>query len=131
MMKEIFKNIDTETFDRMFSDDDKCLEYLANQKWKKGYVCKKCGNKNFCRGKTLFSRRCTRCKYDESATAHTLFHRCKMPISKAFRIIFLVCNKNEISINDISRQIDIRIMTCWKFKQKIIDCLQENKSIIS
>lgn len=130
-MKEIFKNIDTETFDRMFSDDDKCLEYLANQKWKKGYVCKKCGNKNFCRGKTLFSRRCTRCKYDESATAHTLFHRCKMPISKAFRIIFLVCNKNEISINDISRQIDIRIMTCWKFKQKIIDCLQENKSIIS
>lgn len=130
-MKEIFKNIDTETFDRMFSDDDKCLEYLANQKWKKGYVCKKCGNKNFCRGKTLFSRRCTRCKYDESATAHTLFHRCKMPISKAFRIIFLVCNKNEISINDISRQIDIRIMTCWKFKQKIIDCLQKNKFIIS
>lgn len=129
-MKKLFKNIDSATFNKMFSTEDKCLEYLANEKWKKGYICKKCGNTNFCKGKTPYSRRCTKCKYDESATSHTFLHHCKMPINKAFKIMFLVCGKNDISTYNLSSQNDIRQMTCWKLKQKVIECLESNNSII-
>lgn len=129
-MKNLFKNIDKETFKKMFSDEDKCLEFLANKKWEDGYTCKKCGNKNFCKGKTPYSRRCTKCKYDESATAHTFLHHCKIPVNKAFKEIYLVCGEKDITTNKISRQIDIREMTCWKLKQKIIECLKKNNTII-
>lgn len=58
-----------------FSDDDCCLEYLLMIKSKLGYNCKKCGNKIFCVGKSKYSKRCTKCKYDESATARTMFDK--------------------------------------------------------
>ena len=37
------------------------------------------------------SRRCTRCKTEESATAHTIFHNLKFPVNKAFYIAYNVC----------------------------------------
>jgi len=112
-------------FEQRFSTDEACLEVLAEEKWSDGYVCRNCGNTNYCKGKTSFSRRCTRCKHEESAVAHTFLHHCKIPLNKAFRIAFLVCNDPGISSHEISRQIDIRQMTCWKFKKKILDCMED------
>lgn len=115
-------------FESNFSTDEKCLEFLANEKWKEGYVCKKCGNTNYCKGKTLFSRRCTKCKHNESATANTMFHRCKIPLNEAFKIAYEVCNMPEVSISRLSETIDRRKMTCWKLKKKIMECLKENQT---
>lgn len=115
-------------FESNFSTDEKCLEFLANEKWKEGYVCKKCGNTNYCKGKTLFSRRCTKCKHNESATANTMFHRCKIPLNEAFKIAYEVCNMPEVSISKLSETIDRRKMTCWKLKKKIMECLKENQT---
>jgi hypothetical protein len=117
-----FKQIE---FEDQFATDEQCLEFLAGQKWKDGYVCRKCGHTNYCAGKTPFSRRCTRCKHDESATAHTIFHRCKINLSEAFKIAYLVCKSPQISTYDISRKLDKRQMTCWKFKKKITECIEK------
>jgi hypothetical protein len=125
-MKDVFANIKQMDFELTFSDDLKCLEVLASEKWKDGFVCRKCGHTNFCQGKTPFSRRCTRCKHDESATAHTIFHRCKIPLSEAFKIAYMVCCKPDISSYDLSRMLEKRQMTCWKFKKKIAECLEKN-----
>ncbi|MBE0637909.1 MAG: transposase [Bacteroidales bacterium] len=122
-MKDIFSQLKQVEFESIFSEDEKCLEFLATEKWKDGYVCRKCGHTNYCQGKTPFSRRCTRCKTDESATAHTIFHRCKIPLHEAFKIAYLVCGQPEISSYDLSRTIEIRQMTCWKFKKKISECV--------
>jgi len=121
----MFLNFKQLEFDNHFSTDEQCLEFLAGEKWKEGYTCRKCGNINYCSGKTPFSRRCTRCKHDESATAHTIFHRCKINLSEAFEIAFLVCKSPEISTWDISRKLEKRQMTCWKFKKKITECLEK------
>ena len=129
-MKTFFQNIDLHEFDIQFADDEKCLEFLSQQKWKDGYVCRKCGNTNFCKGKTPFSRRCTKCKHEESATSNTMFHGCKISLTKAFRIAFLVCNKPDISTYKISQKINIRQMTCWKFKKRITECI-ENRSYMT
>ncbi len=129
--KKYFHGIPLSEFEKRFSTDEECLEVLAEEKWKGGYKCRSCGNTNYCKGKTTYSRRCTRCKHEESAVAHTVLHHCKISLNKAFRIAYLVCNKPEISSHEISRQIDIRQMTCWKFKRKILECIETNSETVS
>jgi len=116
------------TFHQKFSDDEACLKLLAGIKWENGFVCRKCGHTNYCKGKTPYSRRCTRCKTEESVTAHTLFHHCRIPMSKAFEIAFLVCNKPDISSYEISKKIEMRHMTCYGFQKKILNCRDSSGS---
>jgi hypothetical protein len=128
-MQSLFKNIGLVEFEKFFSSEGNCLEYLSEEKWKGGFVCRKCGHTNYCKGKKVFSRRCTKCKSEESATAHTIFHKCKFPITEAFKITYLVCHNPEISSYRLSDNIHLRQMTCWKFKKKIDECLRKNGEI--
>lgn len=112
-----------EKFRVVIPDENTSLELLAAIKWEDGFVCSKCGSSNYCRGKSESSRRCTRCKKEESVTAHTIFHRCKIPINRAMEIAYLVCNVAAISSYELSRQMHMRHMTCYGFQKKIIDCL--------
>ena len=126
-MSRIFKdNLSSEKLQDLFQSDEKCFEFLADLKWEQGYYCRKCGNTNYCPGKTPYSRRCTKCKKEESATTGTIFHNCKFSISKAFYIAFNVCKgKEEISTYEFARRLSLRQMTCWKFKTKIQQAVQE------
>jgi len=125
----LFKAIDFSEFNKRFSAAEQCLSVIADEKWHDGYVCRKCGNTNYCIGKTPFSRRCTRCKTDESATAHTIFHRCRIPITDAFEIAYMVCGSPGISSYELSRRLETRQMTCWKFKKRIMECLEQGSGL--
>ena len=124
-MKNFFSDdLSIEELNLLFQSDERCLEFIASMKWGEGFECRKCGNANFCIGKTPFSRRCTKCKAEESATAGTIFHNCKFPISKAFYIAFQVCKGNEtLSTYEFARRLTLRQMTCWNFKSKITAAL--------
>ncbi|MCD6660518.1 MAG: transposase [Lentimicrobium sp.] len=128
-LSHLFKSLDPEEFNFRFSSPDHCLEVIASEKWREGYVCRKCGHTNYCSGKTPFSRRCTRCKTDESATAHTIFHRCRIPITDAFEIAYMVCGTPKISSYELSRRLETRQMTCWKFKKRIMECIEEGRGL--
>jgi hypothetical protein len=125
-MNKIFKdNIPQEQLDELFQNDEKCLEFIADLKWTDGFKCHKCGNTNSCAGKKPYSKRCTRCKTEESATNGTIFHNCKFPVSKAFYIAYNVCKGIEdLSSYELARRLSIRQMTCWKFKDKIKKALE-------
>jgi len=126
----IFKeDILLELAKEFFEDSEKTLKFIADVKWKDGFVCRKCGHTNFCEGKTPSSRRCTRCKSEESATSHTLFHNIKFPINKAFYIAYNVCVLgNDFSTYNYSDQLGLNQMTCWKFRKRIKDCIIKNGS---
>ncbi|MDY0078394.1 MAG: transposase [Bacteroidales bacterium] len=109
------------------STESRILEALAGYKWRDGYVCRKCGHDRFCNGKKPFSRRCTKCKSEESATSHTIFHRCKIPLTEAVRLAEMVCKQPDVSSYEISRVFDKRQMTCWKFKTRITECLEDTE----
>lgn len=134
-MSAIFvKEISEEQLAELFKSDEKCLKFLSSVKWEEGFVCRKCGNTNFCHGKTPYSRRCTKCKTEESAAAGTIFHNCKFPLHKAFYIAYNVCKgKEELSTYEFARRLSLRQMTCWKFRNKIkeavgnMDDLSENE----
>lgn len=130
-MSVIFKKeLSKEQLAELFQSDDKCLKFLADVKWNEGFICRKCGNTNHCPGKTPYSRRCTKCKTEESATTGTIFHNCKFPVSKAFYIAYNVCKGEEdLSTYEYARRLSLRQMTCWNFKTKIQHALQEMDSL--
>ena len=110
----------------LFSSDEECYRFLAEVKWENGFTCRKCGNTNHCAGKTPFSRRCTKCKTEESAAAGTIFHNCKFPVHKAFYIAYNVCKgKEDLSTYELARRLSLRQMTCWNFKTRIRNFLQQ------
>lgn len=130
-MSRIFKKELTHAqLEGLFNSDEKCYEFLAELKWEKGFVCKKCANTNHCPGKTPFSRRCTKCKTEESAASGTIFHNCKFPVSKAFYIAYNVCKgKEDLSTYEFARRLSLRQMTCWNFKTKIKNALEEMENL--
>jgi two-component system, sensor histidine kinase LadS len=123
-MPLFFREISTFKLEEVLQDKDRCLEFIADEKWREGFICRKCGHDNFCKGKKPHSRRCTRCKHEESATAHTLFHGCHLPITQAFQLAYQVCNNPKISTYELARQLDSRQMTCWKLKKRMMECIE-------
>jgi hypothetical protein len=130
-MSAIFKKeLSADQLNELFQSDEKCFEFLADLKWSRGFECRKCGNTNFCSGKTSHSRRCTKCKTEESAAAGTIFHNCKFPVHKAFYIAYNVCKgKEDLSTYEFARRLALRQMTCWNFKTKIQHAINEMSSL--
>jgi hypothetical protein len=127
--KVMFEGTSIFKFNEMFKSDLDCYLYLADIKWKdQGYKCKKCLNISFCKGKSPFSRRCTKCKYDESATSGTMFHKLKFSILKAFHMAFRIsARKKGMSSCELSREVEIRQKTCWAFKIKLQEAMASSQ----
>lgn len=106
-------------FQKEFSVASNCLEYLSELKWKNGYSCRRCSCKTYTKGYTLFARRCKRCKYDESATAHTIFHNLKFNIVNAFYGVFRYCKKKGMSSCELGKEIGVSQKTAWLFHCKL------------
>jgi hypothetical protein len=121
------KNMAYEEFQKIFPDELTCLRYLE-KKWEKGFQCRKCRNDKFLPGKSKFDRRCSRCGYNESPMAFTLFHGTKFPIEKAFYILHLVISgREDLTIDEISHTLGLRRNTCWGFKDKVSKILKSHK----
>ncbi len=116
----LLKQVSYEEFRLAYPDKLACDQFLDNVKWKNGYKCQKCGYTKYCQGKTLLSRRCTKCRYEESPTANTIFNKLKFPIEKAFYMVFVVYQHDgHFSSQEMSNLLGIRQSTCWSFMQKI------------
>lgn len=127
-MINALKNIDKSDYDKLFSDTEHCLKFLADYKWEDGFICRKCGNTHFCHGKTPHSRRCTRCKKEESARSHTFFHNCKIDLHEAFHIVLKVINNPQISTYALADEFGFRQMTCWRMK-KLVENFKIDKKL--
>ncbi len=111
----------TKTFTQgLFTNHEKCLEFLVELKWKNGYRCKKCTHHKFGMGKKRLNRRCLKCRYDESPTSGTLFHKIKFPLNEAFEIVYHLSHIPEgLSSCELSRNFTICQKTAWFFKRKV------------
>jgi hypothetical protein len=122
------KDVNFEEFSAMYPDDESCLKFLSELKAKHGYSCHKCTHTKYYPGHGLYSRRCAKCSYDESVTAYTILHNIRIPINKAFYMIFLIyTTKGTISSHKLSEILEIRQSTCWAYSSKIKKALKERK----
>ncbi|WP_316765819.1 7TM diverse intracellular signaling domain-containing protein [Pedobacter frigiditerrae] len=120
--------LDFDEFSLKYPDRDTCYKFLAELKWENGYACIKCGNTSYCNGKVPFNRRCTKCAYEESVLHQTIFENNRIPINKAFYLVYLMYNhKGAISSHKLSEKLGIRQSTCWTYASKIKKVMEERK----
>jgi len=128
-MSKLYTELSIFEFHERFVNDESCVDYLVTQKWGSGYQCRYCNHKRYCCTKRYGERRCTKCKKPESATAHTMFHKLKFPLLKAFYIVYYVStNKKGISAAELSRKLDLRVKTCWSFKRKVMEAMASSNN---
>ncbi|MET4139209.1 7TM diverse intracellular signaling domain-containing protein [Pedobacter sp. UYP1] len=124
-------DVDFEEFSKIYPDKDSCNLFLSDLKWKDGYSCRKCKNTHFYTGHIAFSRRCSKCGYEESVTAYTVFQNTRIPINKAFYMIFLIySSKGKISSHKLAEILNIRQSTCWTYGSKIKLLMEERKTVL-
>ncbi len=124
-----FVGVNSIKFNRQFKTDADCYGYLAFLKWADStFECKRCKYTKYCTGKRTFSRRCSKCRYDESPTAGTMFDKCKFSLLIAFHIVFKISSKKKgMSSLELSHEFELRQPTCWEFKWKIQQAMQSSK----
>jgi ISXO2-like transposase domain/Transposase zinc-ribbon domain len=123
----MFQGVTISSFNKFFRSEDDCRQYLFDLKWKDGYQCRNCNCKKSCKGKTRFHLRCTQCGYDESVTAHTLFHKIKFPLLKAFGINFRIAvRKKGMSTKELANEYGINQKSSWLFKRKAQEAMKSS-----
>lgn len=121
-------DVDFTEFNKIYPDRETCFKFLSELKWANGYTCRKCGNSNYLSGHLPYSRRCTKCRYEESVIAYTIFQNTKIPITKSFYMLFLIySSKGSITSNKLSEILLIRQSTCWSYRDKIKKIMDERK----
>lgn len=123
--------VDFEEFSRIYPDRETCFKFLADLKWETGYACRKCSNTHYGNGHLPYSRRCSKCGYEESVIAYTILQNTRIPINKAFYMIFLMYStKGKISSHKLSEILSIRQSTCWAYSSRIKKVMESKKKDI-
>jgi len=125
------QDVDFSEFSKIYPDRETCFKFLSELKWTEAYSCKKCSNTNYLHGQLPYSRRCTKCRYEESVIANTIFQNSRIPINKAFYMLFLVYStKGKISSHKLSEILGIRQSTCWSYSSRMKKLMEERKKDI-
>jgi two-component system, sensor histidine kinase LadS len=120
------KTMDYTEFKTLYPDTLACYRFLDELKSRTSFSCHKCENDKFFKGAGKFARRCTRCGYNESITAFTIFHGIKFPIEKAFYIAYLsVSGNKENTLDSLSKQLEVGLNTVWAFRSKVLLRIKE------
>jgi hypothetical protein len=125
--RDKYIGVNSITFNKRFKDDNDCYEYLSLVKWEAGFVCRKCNNDKYYKGEKPFSRRCLKCKFEESPKVNTKFENLKFSYFLAFHNLFIIGTKKKgMSSLELSSEFELRQKTCWAFKQKIQEIMKSS-----
>lgn len=107
-------------FERKFSTEEDCREYLCKLRWPEGFVCPHCSQR-----KTWATNRgqfhCSQCNVQVSATAGTIFHDTRLPLRLWFQAIWQVIGqKHGISALGLQRVLGLnRYETTWTMLHRL------------
>lgn len=116
------KLLNFKEFSNFYPSESKCYDHIAAIKWANGFACSKCSGKEAIDVREegiLLYKRCVKCRYPETVTAKTLFHKNKIDILKAFYICYVTNSKKQMTIEALSDEIVLRKATTFNFIQKV------------
>ncbi|MDQ8004427.1 MAG: 7TM diverse intracellular signaling domain-containing protein [Pedobacter sp.] len=122
------KMMSYEEFIKIYPDNETCFRFLNELKEQTNFTCKKCKHTSYYTGHQPYSKRCASCDYEESVIYGTLFQNSRMPLNKAFYMVYIIyTTKGKISSYKLSEILDIRQATCWANLNKIRNLMVERK----
>ena len=108
-------------FDKQFSNDDACLEFIKNARWPNGITCAKCDrvtNHYHIAGRKVYS--CEFCGSHVSPTADTIFHKSSTSLRSWFHAMFLMAStRTGISAKQLERELGVTYKTAWRMFREI------------
>lgn len=120
----MYNRIDFLEFQKMFSTEKRCWQYLFKKRWPNGYICPKCGCNHYYFISTRALYQCKACRYQCSVTAGTIFHKTRTPLVKLFWMIYFIAHdKNGHSALDLTRKLKISYKVAWTMSHKIREAI--------
>lgn len=111
---------------RAFSTEEKCREYLGRVRWPHGPICPRCSAKTVSTIRTQGKFECSKCSYQFSVTAGTIFHDSHLPLEKWFMTTYLMCESRKgISANQLKRVLGVSYKTAWYLCHRIRAAMKE------
>lgn len=96
-------------FQRRFSTEEACRDFIRDVRWPKGFICPACSHKEAHVRKDTGGFQCRACGKITSVTAGTVMHRTHLPLTAwMWAAWLLVTSKGGISGLELSRQFGIR-----------------------
>jgi transposase-like protein/DNA-directed RNA polymerase subunit RPC12/RpoP len=123
------EEISFKEFSEKFKTEDDCREHFFKIKWPEGFVCPKCGYKeySFIRYRNLYQ--CSSCGHQASLTAGTIMHKSHTKLRGWFMAIFLVAHdKRGISAKQLSKDIGVSYFTSWLLLHKLREAMAQRDS---
>ncbi len=124
-----FKNI--LDFQKEFSSEEKCREYLEVQRWNGTPACPFCGSINvhrFPNGR-IFKCREKECRSKFSVTVGTIYENTKIPLTKWFLATYILSvHSKGISSLQLASWLGVTQKTAWHLNHRIREMLTEKAS---
>jgi len=116
-------------FQKEFSTDEKCREYLEQQRWNGTPACPFCGSINvhrFPNGK-IFKCREKQCRNKFSVTVGTVYENTKIPLTKWFLATYILSvHSKGISSLQLAGWLGVTQKTAWHLNHRIREMLTDS-----
>jgi len=130
MSKSSMQKFTVKDFQKIFPDDNACLEYIRQQKYPERIDCPQCKkNALFHKITERKSYACDYCGYQIAPMAGTIFEKSSTQLTLWFYVIYLMAQtRGGISAKQIERETGVTYKTAWRMCKEIRHCLSENHS---
>ncbi|MDD5704259.1 MAG: IS1595 family transposase [Dehalococcoidales bacterium] len=120
-------------FDKMFPDNDTCLEWLLNKQYTNGIECPKC--KRVTKHHKLAKQpayECDYCAHKVSPLAKTIFRKSSTPLKVWFEAMFwMATTRSGHSAKELQRRTGVTYKTAWRMFKEIRTLLDENPDMFT
>lgn len=110
--------------------EKECFSQLLEYKWKDGYQCKYCGERNFWSKPERRIIICRNCRKEISPLAGTMFSRSHISLEKWLRLVEMVCcsPNRVITARGMFEELELgSYRTAWEAMNKIRYAISRNK----
>ena len=95
-------------FEQWFPTEEACVNFLIKSRWPDGFICPRCGGREYWWKAPRKLLQCKSCGYQASPTAGTAMHRTKQPLKIWFHAAYLLSTLTPgISALQFQRQVGI------------------------
>lgn len=106
---------------KRFSNEQKCMNYLAEIRWPGGFQCPHCGHDHGWYTASQGRYECANCYRQSTVISGTLFHATKLPLTKWFWAIYWISSdKGGISALGLSKLIGVS----WRSAYRVLQVLR-------
>ncbi|WP_286755288.1 IS1595 family transposase [Roseivirga sp. UBA838] len=117
-------------FTQYFNTDDKCREFLEEQRWGDTPACPHCGSTNVVKFKTdnkTYKCREKVCRKKFTVTVGTMYENTKIPLTKWFLATYILSvHSKGISSLQLAEWLNVTQKTAWFLTHRIREMLADN-----